>query len=44
MIRDCLIPALKSELAGRKIAFDALPQPIPISLPPNKLGQIRRVL
>ncbi|HEV7926966.1 MAG TPA: hypothetical protein VGR14_16540 [Verrucomicrobiae bacterium] len=28
MIRDCLIPALKSEFAGREIIFDSPPQPI----------------
>lgn len=28
MIRDCLVPALKSEFAGWEITFDAPPQPI----------------
>jgi hypothetical protein len=28
MIRDCLIPALKSEFAGWEIIFDTPPQPI----------------
>jgi hypothetical protein len=44
MIRDCLIPALKTEVAGGKSAFDGCRSRFLFPLPPSKLGQIPRVL